>query len=214
MALLVIVLQTVSLRHLLRRQEFEGLTIPGCGSQADTAIIRDRDMGSGRATALGRTQGNGPIDAAAVISTFMGTGANSAPTNNGTDGASGVEDDLSELQAASAQRRAEHKRQIGNLFGGGNGGGSRLGGLFGGGGNGGGSGIGGLFGGGGNANDRGPETMVADTAGLGGSNGLPTASDSGEINMVFRQVRFHSHGFHIQTRLLTRCRSTRMALAH
>lgn len=161
----------------------------GCGSQADTAIIRDRDMGSGRASALGRTQGNGPVDAAAVISTFMGTGANSAPTNNGTDGASGVEDDLSDLQAASAQRRAEHKRQIGNLFGGGNGGGSRLGGLFGGGGgNGGGSGIGGLFGGGGDANDRGPESMVADTAGLGSSNGLPTASDSGEINMVFRQI--------------------------
>lgn len=178
-------------------------------------------MGSGRASALGRTQGNGPVDAAAVISTFMGTGANSAPTNNGTDGAAGVEDDLSDLQAASAQRRAEHKRQIGNLFGGGgggsrlggllggggngdgNGGGSGIGGLFGGGGNGGGSGIGGLFGGGGNANDRGPETMVADTAGLGSSNGLPTASDSGEINMVFRQVQpCTSHG-RIQTHLLT-----------
>lgn len=163
-------------------------------------------MASGRASALGRTQGNGPVDAAAVISTFMGNGANSAPTNNGTDGSAGVEDDLSELQAAAAQRRAEHKRQIGNLFGGGGG----LGGLFGGGnggndgGNGGGSrlgGLGGLFGGGagaGNANDRGPETMVADTAGLGSSNGLPTASDSGEINMVFRQVYLDNLVFQVQ----------------
>jgi splicing factor 1 len=57
-----------------------------------------------------------------------------------------------------------------------------------------GGGIGGLFGGGGDANDRGPESMVADTAGLGSSNGLPTASDSGEINMVFRQVwPYQSH---------------------
>ncbi|KAF1815262.1 MAS3 protein [Eremomyces bilateralis CBS 781.70] len=42
----------------------------GCGSQADTAIIRTREVG-GRASALGRTQGGGPVDAAAAISMFM-----------------------------------------------------------------------------------------------------------------------------------------------
>lgn len=126
----------------------------------------------------------------------MGTNAKgaSAPTNNGTQGAAGVEDDLSGLKTAAAQRRAEHKRQISNLFGGGNrnGGGGRAGGLGGLGGllGGGGTGLSGLLGGGnaGNANDRAPESMVADTAGLGSSEGLPTASDSGEIKMVFRQV--------------------------
>ncbi|GJC78580.1 hypothetical protein ColLi_01418 [Colletotrichum liriopes] len=32
----------------------------GCGSQADTAIIRDREIASGEVGPLGRTQGNGP----------------------------------------------------------------------------------------------------------------------------------------------------------
>lgn len=46
---------------------------PGCGSEADTSIIRTREMG-GKASALGRTQGGGAVDAAAAISTFMGAG--------------------------------------------------------------------------------------------------------------------------------------------
>ncbi|OTB17751.1 hypothetical protein K445DRAFT_56117 [Daldinia sp. EC12] len=64
-----------------------------CGSQADTAIIRDREIASGKASALGRTQGNGPIDAAVMIQSFMGTGA-TAPTNNGSAAGTGVEDDI------------------------------------------------------------------------------------------------------------------------
>lgn len=47
---------------------------PLSGSEADTSIIRAKEMG-GKASALGRTQGGGPVDAAAAISTFMGTGA-------------------------------------------------------------------------------------------------------------------------------------------
>jgi len=47
---------------------------PGCGSEADTSIIREREMG-GKASALGRTQGGGPVDAAAAVSTFMGGAA-------------------------------------------------------------------------------------------------------------------------------------------
>ncbi|KZL83319.1 mas3 protein [Colletotrichum incanum] len=44
---------------------------PRCGSEADTSIIRDREMGTNRASALGRTQGGGPVDAAAMVQTFM-----------------------------------------------------------------------------------------------------------------------------------------------
>lgn len=46
---------------------------PACGSEADTSIIRAKEMG-GKASALGRTS-NGPVDAAAAISSFMGGNA-------------------------------------------------------------------------------------------------------------------------------------------
>jgi len=45
---------------------------PGCGSEADTSIIRAKEVG-GKASALGRTS-TGPVDANAAIATFMGTG--------------------------------------------------------------------------------------------------------------------------------------------
>lgn len=140
-------------------------------------------MNSGRASPLGRTQGNGPVDASAVISNFMGGNGAKVPTNNGASGSVGQEDDLSQLQ----QRRDEYKRQIGQLFG------NLLGGGGGGKGNGGGGGgLGGLLGGaagaGGKKNNAGPESMVADTAGMGAAQGLPTADENGEVSMVFRQV--------------------------
>jgi len=43
---------------------------PLCGSEADTSIIRAREMG-GKASALGRTK-NGPVDAGKAIANFMG----------------------------------------------------------------------------------------------------------------------------------------------
>ena len=49
---------------------------PRCGSEADTSIIRTREMG-GKASALGRTA-NGPVDAASAIATFMGSGGAAA----------------------------------------------------------------------------------------------------------------------------------------
>ena len=50
---------------------------PRCGSEADTSIIREREMGTARASALGRTQGGGPVDAAAMMAVFMdAAGAN------------------------------------------------------------------------------------------------------------------------------------------
>ncbi|KAF2670326.1 hypothetical protein BT63DRAFT_454514 [Microthyrium microscopicum] len=47
---------------------------PLCGSEADTSIIRAKEMG-GKASALGRTK-NGPVDAGKAIATFMGGNAN------------------------------------------------------------------------------------------------------------------------------------------
>jgi hypothetical protein len=52
---------------------------PGCGSEADTSIIRSRELGTSKASALGRTNGGGPVDAAQMLSVFMdGAGGNSS----------------------------------------------------------------------------------------------------------------------------------------
>ncbi|RKL44920.1 hypothetical protein BFJ72_g3571 [Fusarium proliferatum] len=144
-----------------------------CGSQADTSIIRDREIRSGEASALGRTQGNGPVDASVMISSFLGSGnANNVPTNNGTESAAGVEDDLSNLPKGNNQgnnnnNNNNRRRQLGNL----------LGGLFGGG-----------RGGGGEKTETAEETSVAASAGEGATKGLPTASDNGEVTMTYRQI--------------------------
>jgi hypothetical protein len=142
-------------------------------------------MRGGRASALGRTQGNGPVDAGAVIARYMG-GSNVAPTNNGASGATGQEDDLSGLPAGAGRRNDERKRQLGQLFGGLLGG---IGGGAGGAGGNGATGLAGLTGGGGDKNDFAQESMVADTAGSGATQGMPTADDNGVISMVYRQVR-------------------------
>lgn len=52
---------------------------PRCGSEADTSIIRDKELGTSKATALGRTNGGGPVDAAKMMALFMdGAGANTS----------------------------------------------------------------------------------------------------------------------------------------
>ncbi|CEI59968.1 unnamed protein product [Fusarium venenatum] len=137
----------------------------GCGSQADTAIIRDRELGTDRASALGRTQGNGPVDASVMIANFLGaSGSNNVPTNNGSDAGVGVEDDLSGLNRGrnNNKQRRQQKRQLGNL----------LGGLFGGGGR----------GGNGDKADLPDESSVAATAGEGATSGLPTCSENADID--------------------------------
>lgn len=150
----------------------------GCGSQADTAIIRDRDIASGKCGPLGRTQGNGPVDASVMIAAFMGTG--NAPTNNGAASSVGVEDniDTQAAQRGAGTQRNQRRQLLGGLLGGG-------------GGNGGGAtGIAGLFGGGGQKAEGPPETRVAAAAGQGASSGLPTANADGTVDMTFRQVSF------------------------
>ncbi|EHL03535.1 hypothetical protein GLAREA_00911 [Glarea lozoyensis ATCC 20868] len=49
---------------------------PGCGSEADTSIIREKEIGTSKASALGRTA-TGPVDASKMVSLFMGGDANS-----------------------------------------------------------------------------------------------------------------------------------------
>jgi len=42
-----------------------------CGSQDDTAIIRENELGTARASALGRTRANGPVDPTRIMAIFM-----------------------------------------------------------------------------------------------------------------------------------------------
>ncbi|KAH9887448.1 hypothetical protein F4778DRAFT_756724 [Xylariomycetidae sp. FL2044] len=170
-------LATVSAHGLVTSiQGANGVTMPGltvadgtprdcssnrCGSQADTAIMRDREMGSEKASALGRTQGNGPVDAAAMIENFMGGSA--APTNNGSAASVGVEDNIQ----GQEQKRGEGKtfvRALGDF-------------------------LSGLTGGGeGEKTETAAETNVAASAGQGATSGLPTCADDGSVTMTFRQI--------------------------
>lgn len=163
------------------------LTPPSrCGSQADTAIIRDREIASGKATPLGRTQGNGPVDASVMVAAFMGTGAGAAPpTNQGASGATGVEDNIPQnAQGRGGAGAGARRRQLfGGLFGGG-----RAGGTGGAGGAAGATGIAGLLGGGGTKAEGPPEARVAAATGAGASSGLPTCADDGTITMTLRQI--------------------------
>ncbi|KAL1607433.1 hypothetical protein SLS59_002400 [Nothophoma quercina] len=153
----------------------------GCGSQADTAIIRDREIASGKATPLGRTQGNGPVNAAVMVAAFMGTGTGAAPpTNQGASGSVGVEDNIPQNAQGRDGAGARRRQLFGGLFGGGGAGGA--------GGNAGATGITGLLGGGGTKAEGPPEARVAAAAGAGASSGLPTCADDGTVTMTLRQV--------------------------
>jgi hypothetical protein len=181
---------------------------------------------------LGRTQGNGPIDAATMVANFMGNGA--APSNNGANSSVGVEDNIPASGAGTNNnnnnRRNESpgmavvarqflKNLLGGLGGGAGaaGGAGLLGGLGGGAGAAGGAGLlGGLGGGGqGTASAAATEVNVAATRGEGATSGLPTCGDDGSIEMVFHQVSFRLSSAHgIVSRELTEDgRSTRTAPA-
>lgn len=165
----------------LRRQGVILIISSGCGSQADTAIIRDREIASGKATPLGRTQGNGPVNAAVMVAAFMGTGTGAAPpTNQGASGSVGVEDNIPQNAQGRDGAGARRRQLFGGLFGGGGAGGA--------GGNAGATGITGLLGGGGTKAEGPPEARVAAAAGAGASSGLPTCADDGTVTMTLRQV--------------------------
>ncbi|RYO76202.1 hypothetical protein DL766_001016 [Monosporascus sp. MC13-8B] len=135
-----------------------------CGSQADTAIIRDREIARGEVGPLGRTQGNGPVNAETMIRTFMSGAA--APQNNGPADSVGVEDNIDQegLRGGRGNKRGIFGRQFGGF-------------------------LSGLFGGrGGEKTETAEETIVAASAGQGATAGLPTCADDGSITMTFRQI--------------------------
>ena len=137
---------------------------PLSGSEADTSIIRTKEMG-GKASALGRTQGGGAVDAAAAISTFMGAGAGAgaASAAGASTAAAGG--------AAAAGRKANARGLLDALTGGAGGAGGAAGGAA------------------GTKTAKGTkEAGVAAAAGAGASSGLPTTSDDGTITMTFHQV--------------------------
>jgi hypothetical protein len=45
----------------------------GCGAQADTAVIRANEIGTSKASAMGRTKANGPVTAERMMAIYMGT---------------------------------------------------------------------------------------------------------------------------------------------
>ncbi|KAK0715447.1 hypothetical protein B0H67DRAFT_601015 [Lasiosphaeris hirsuta] len=138
-----------------------------CGSQADTAIIRDREIRGGDVGPLGRTQGNGPIDAATMVANFMGGAA--APTNSGANSSVGVEDDISGAAAGGRAGNKNTARHDGGWVAA-----RQL--------------LKGLFGGGGTESAVSTENNVQATAGAGAESGLPTCGDDGSIDMVFHQI--------------------------
>ncbi|KAH7351299.1 hypothetical protein BKA65DRAFT_583670 [Rhexocercosporidium sp. MPI-PUGE-AT-0058] len=76
---------------------------PACGSEADTSIIRDREIGTARASALGRTS-TGPVDASKMIALFMGDGGNATDTVAAR-----------EIHSANVLRRSLGERQNGGI---------------------------------------------------------------------------------------------------
>lgn len=76
---------------------------PACGSEADTSIIRTNEIGTSKASALGRTQGGGPVDAAKMMAVFM----DSANANSTAAKAA------REIHAANLAARALAPRQNG-----------------------------------------------------------------------------------------------------
>ncbi|KAJ6279982.1 hypothetical protein J3E71DRAFT_401039 [Bipolaris maydis] len=156
---------------------------PLSGAEADTSIIRAKEMG-GKASALGRTA-SGPVDAGAAIAKFMGTGAAGA--------AGGAKAAGAKAAGAGAAKAAGAAGGAGGAAGGlaallgglgGNKGGNKRGLLD--------SLLGGAGGAGAGAGTKTPkgttEQGVAAAAGTGASTGLPTTSDDGTITMTFHQV--------------------------
>ncbi|KAJ4152760.1 hypothetical protein LMH87_009280 [Akanthomyces muscarius] len=142
-----------------------------CGAQADTCIIRDAEISAGKSP-LGWTQGNGEVDPEKVVAAFMGR-SNDIPTNKGTSGATGVEDNIPAniLSSQRTQRREEHMNEMRSVFSG----------LFN-------LPVIGVLGLGGKVNDYPTETIVGDMAGQGAEKGMPTSNDNGEVSLIYRQI--------------------------
>ncbi|KIE02669.1 cell surface protein (Mas1), partial [Metarhizium majus ARSEF 297] len=143
--------------------------VNSCGAQADTCIIRDNEINSGKYGPLGWTQGSGNVDPNAVIANFMGTG-NPPPRNKGASDSVGVEDNLQGLLTPK-ERRANEMSMMEKIFRGA----TSLP-------------IVGTLGLGGTPKRYPVETINADMRGQGAKSGLPTADDNGVVSVVYRQI--------------------------
>lgn len=133
-----------------------------CGAQADASIIRDAEITSGQCGALGCTQGGGNCMPDAVIGEFMGLGQ--APRYTGGRKSTGKEDPF----VNTKRKRGSRKLRAGDNF-------LDLP-------------LIGLLGLGGKRTSYPEETIVGDSAGVGKEKGLPTTTDDGVIEVVYRQV--------------------------
>lgn len=116
-------------------------------------------MGTSKATALGRTNGFGPVDAEKAISTFLGGSSTSSSTNAGTS------------SAPTASQNNKRAGGLAALLGGGKGQQAQ-----------------GATSQGTKTPKGTTENGVAKAAGTGAQSGLPTCADDGTITMTFHQV--------------------------
>jgi len=159
---------------------------PLSGAEADTSIIRAKEMG-GKASALGRTA-NGPVNAASAIATFMGTGAaGAAAPAAGAAGAGAAGAAGAGAGAGAAAKGGKGAGIAAAIAGAANGGAKRglLDALTGG--TAAKGGAGGAAAGTKTAKGT-TEAGVAAAAGSGATSGLPTTADDGTITMTFHQV--------------------------
>lgn len=71
--------------------------------------IRTREITSGKASPLGRTQGAGPVDAAAAVAVFMGTGSTS---NSSSSSSAQTAQDAADGTNARLKRQTEASETI------------------------------------------------------------------------------------------------------
>ena len=134
---------------------------PGCGAEKDTSIIRQKELGTNKASALGRTNGFGPVDAASAIATFLGTSNSSTSTSTNPPSSSqavNTNNKRRDLLSSLAGRTAAKNQGTGATSQGTKTPGGTI------------------------------EGGVAKAAGTGANSGLPTCSDTGLITMTFHQV--------------------------
>ncbi|KAK3945997.1 putative mas3 protein [Diplogelasinospora grovesii] len=81
---------------------------PSCGAEADTSIIRQNELGTSKASALGRTNGGGAVDASKMVALFM----------DGASGNSSAVKAARELHAANLAMRAAVLPRAGSSGGG------------------------------------------------------------------------------------------------
>jgi len=146
----------------------------GCGAEADTSIIRKQELGGNKASALGRTQGGGPVDAEAAVANFMGASATTATAASSVP----IKRAPAYPEERDVDADAVEKRSLliaaRDLL-------SQL--------------LSGQIGQ--NNNDGASTNTVAATTdtspaqlmpGAGATSGLPTCADDGTVNMVYHQV--------------------------